>query len=77
MSTARWLAYGLVAGFLILLGLPFVYLLITPRPTPEIKAEVVSETIDLIKTVSAVLSGLLGAVIMYYFGVEKKTETSS
>ena len=68
--TARWVAFALVLGFIILLILPFMFLFSTPKPTPEIKAEVVSETVDLIKTVSAVLSGLLGAVVGYYFRVE-------
>ncbi len=73
--TARWVAKVLVSGFLILLGSPFAFLILTPKPTPEIAAAVVAQTIDLITTVSAVLSGLVGAVLLYYFGVERRNET--
>lgn len=76
-STARYIAWALVLGFLILLGLPFAYLGTTPKPTPEATAQAVTQTVDLIKTVSAVLSGLVGSVVMYYFGVEKRNQESS
>lgn len=71
-SAARYIAYALVAGFLLFLGWPFYYLSTAPKPTMNATSVVVNQTIDLIKTVSAVLSGLVGSVVMYYFGVEKK-----
>jgi len=70
--TARHVALILVIGFLILMGLPFLYLFGSPRPTSETASLLIKETVDLIKTVSAVLSGLVGAVLMYYFGVERR-----
>ncbi len=75
-STARYIAYALVAGFLLFLGLPFAFLVTAPKPTLNATANAVNQTIDLIKTVSAVLSGLVGSVVMYYFSVEKKAQTN-
>lgn len=61
-EAAKWIAIILVVGFLVLMGLPYLYLFVGT----------VSEVIDLIKTVSAVLSGIVGAVIGYYFRVEQR-----
>lgn len=56
---AKTIAECLVVGFLILLGLPMVYLFYKGGP--------VSEVTDMIKTISAVLSGTIGAILGYYF----------
>jgi preprotein translocase subunit SecF len=56
---AKTIACVLVVGFLILLGIPFIYLF-----TP---GAIVADVVDMIKTVSAVLSGTIGAVLGYYF----------
>ena len=56
------IALVLVVGFLALLFFPFIYLFTTSGAT-------VADAIDLIKTVSAVLSGTIGAVLGYYFRI--------
>jgi hypothetical protein len=60
-QAAKWIAMLLVGGFLIMMGLPYLYLTVGT----------VSEVIDLIKTISATMSGIVGAVIGYYFRVEQ------
>jgi hypothetical protein len=56
-EAAKEIARILVIGFIILLTVPYLYLL----------SGSVAEVIDLMKTVAAVLSGLVGAVFGYYF----------
>jgi capsular polysaccharide biosynthesis protein len=59
-KTAKNIAIVLVVGYLFLMTLSFVYLL-------AFKGTVV-ETVELMKTISAVLLGTIGSVLGYYFG---------
>ena len=78
---AKVIAYVLVGAFVVLLFVPFVYLFLffvkPPYPGWNSTADAVSETTDLLKTVSAVLSGLVGSVVTYYFGVERAATRST
>ena len=75
-TTARTIAVLLLRGFIVLMALPFCYLLVyvvlSPKPDLQTAAALVSQTTEMIKTVSAVLSGLVGAVLFYYFGAERR-----
>ena len=57
--SASVIALIVVTGFFALLFVPLVYLFIAQPP--------VSDIVDLIKTISAVLSGIVGSVMGYYF----------
>ena len=61
-KAAFWIALILVVGFLFLIGVPYIYLFTHP-----VSGSIVAEVVDLIKTVAAVLSGVVGAVVGYYF----------
>ncbi len=70
--TTQIIACALVFVFLSLFLLAFAYLFWQPKSTPEAASAAIAQTIDLMKTISAVLSGLVGSVVVYYFHVEKK-----
>ena len=60
-EAAKTIAMLLVGGFLVLLSLPFVSLFVHGAS--------VAEVVDMIKTIAAVLSGMIGAVLGYYFRI--------
>jgi hypothetical protein len=57
-----------VIGFLFLLFLPLIPFLMNP-----VSASVQASAVDLIKTISSVFSGIVGAVVGYYFRTETQT----
>lgn len=71
-QVAGHIAKTLVWGFLILLGIPLVYLLIVFAVTPGNGAIDLPSVEDLIKTLAAVLSGIVASVVAYYFGTQQK-----
>jgi hypothetical protein len=75
MSASR-IALIIVSGFFLLLGLPFVYLFLGVQPA-DATATKIAEVIDLIKTVAAVLSGIVGSVLGYYFRVKMQEEETT
>jgi len=58
-KAAKYIALGLVYGYMFLVCLCFINLFFF--------GGTVAETVELIKTVSAVLLGTIGAVLGYYF----------
>lgn len=68
-SAARWIAIILVLGFLFLISAPF--LLFLGYPICDTTIDIAAKVTDLIKTVASVLSGIVGAVVGYYFRVER------
>jgi len=72
--TAKKLAGILVVGYLILIFIPFLYLFVVifiQGVDAELLGLVISQVIDLIKTITAVLGGIIGAVVTYYFTLNK------
>ncbi len=72
--TAKILALSLIIGYLILIGLSFVYLFIIvliSGANPVILEVVFAQVIDLIKTLTSAFGGLIGAVITYYFTTQR------
>lgn len=65
-NVAKYLAIILVCGFLILIGLPLILFVNNPI---TLAGPIVT---DLIKTESAVISGLVGAVVGYYYRVKSE-----
>lgn len=63
---AMFIALILVGGFLLLLFFPF-FLLLKGLTT-------VAEATDLMKTVSAILSGTIGAVLGYYYRIAQEKD---
>ncbi len=74
--TASIVAVVLLTGFLATLIIPLIILYQIGVSNPANYATAAATTEDLIKTDSAVLSGLVGAVLVYYFGVTKKSQGS-
>lgn len=65
-EAAREIAKIVICGFLFLFAIPFVYLFTYPT-FGDLTVNIVPSVIDMIKTIAAVLSGIVGAVIGYYF----------
>jgi len=65
-NTAKYISLALVIGFLILLFTPYIILCFCKLIT-------VQEVIDIQTNISAVLGGILGSVVGYYFrSIEKE-----
>ena len=58
-ATAKLIAQSLIVGFLVLIGIPYIFLY-TGGVT-------VSEVVDLQKNISVILGGILGSVVGYDF----------
>jgi len=58
-ATAKIISMSLIMGFLILIGIPYIFLY-NGRAT-------VAEVVDLQKNISVILGGILGSVVGYYF----------
>jgi len=74
-KAAKKIACILVVGYLLLISIPFFYLLIVTCITGaniDILTIVASQVIDMITMITAVLGGIIGAVITYYFTSENK-----
>lgn len=77
-QTAKRIANCLVIGFLLLLSFPFFYLfliVIISNADQTILEIAIKHVIDLLTTVSAVLGGIVGAVVTYYFTVVHTKES--
>jgi hypothetical protein len=73
--TAKQIALMLVSSFMLLLSAPLFYLfflVFITNANQTILQIAVPQVIDMIKTVAAVLGGLVGSVTTYYFAVEKR-----
>lgn len=78
--TAKQIATILISSFMLLLSAPLFYLFFLVFMThgnQAILEMAVPQVIDIIKTVAAVLGGLVGSVTTYYFAVEKKQKAQS
>ena len=58
-ATAKLIAQSLVAGFLILIAIPYIFL--------YNGSVIVAEVLDIQKGISVILGGILGAVVGFYF----------
>jgi len=63
-SIQKYLAVGTAAAYFILLGIPLSFL--------PLKTITVTEAIDLIKTIAAVLGGIVGMIWIFYFKTESQ-----
>lgn len=71
-QTAARIATVLVWGFLILLGIPLLYLAFVFALQPGNAAVDEPLVVDMIKTLAAILSGIVASVVAYYFGTQRK-----
>lgn len=58
-ATAKLIAQSLIVGFLVLIGIPYIFL--------YRGSVTVAEVPDLQKDISVILGGILGSVVGYYF----------
>jgi hypothetical protein len=63
-STQKMLAKLTALGYFILLGIPLCFL--------PLKTITVAEATDLIKTIAAVLGGIVGMIWIFYFKIESQ-----
>ena len=75
-NAARNIAYILVIGFMLLLASSIFYVFRSLSAPASSQALLFNQGIDLLKTVAAVLAGLVGAVVTYYFSLERRKSES-